>query len=895
MDKNTKTTQVWHNLTVSSVYNFLRVNAKGLDSKEAGKRLEIFGKNRLPEGQKTSSLMILLSQLKSPLVYVMIFAFMVAIFLGEWTDAGVISFVVIVNTVFGWWQETKANNAIDKLKKLVVYQARVLRDGRQLMVNADELVPGDVIYIKSGNNVPADCRIISLQNLQTQEALLTGESNPSTKNVKEILAGAPLAERSNMLYMGTAVVRGNGLAVVIATGSHTEMGKISSLLASTKTENTPLQEQLNRFSNQLTVVVAGLCLFVFIVGFIRGYSFSDMLLTGGALAVAAIPEGLLVAVTIILAIGMQKILAAKSLVRRLVAAETLGGVSIILTDKTGTLTEGKMQVARFVTADQEFFADKLGEREINQLEKEHNLMLKISLLCSSAQIENPNDALSEFKVNGDPTESALLIAGIEAGFDKDELDREYPKLQEIPFDSETKFMVSMHSHRRDGHDHLFAKGAPEKILTFCDQLYLSGVKHKMTARHRKLIESKVQAMTSTGLRVLALAYKTARNLKNIPTDSTDLVFIGLIALKDPLRPEASWSINECRKAGIRPIIITGDHPLTATAIFEELGFKEKGRVITGLELDKLSDTQLDKKLDKIDIYARVEPHHKLRLVRAWQARGQVVAMTGDGINDAPAIKAADVGIALGSGSDVAKGTADIILLDNNFKTIVEAVREGRVIFDNIRKVFFYLLTGSFSEIILIGGAMALGIPLPLLALQILWINLIDHGLPSLALALEKQEDDVMSYPPRKRSERLLNREIKLMIFVIAIITDFILLGVFIGLYYYGLGTDFARTLIFAALCIDSLLVVFSIRSLRNPIFSRSLLSNKYLLLAVAISLLFMIPAFLPPLNSAVFHTVNLSFLGWLAVVVLALFKLTTIELAKYLLIVRKYHKQSIAL
>lgn len=894
MAKNTKKESVWHNLTVANVFNILHANSKGLDSKEAGKRLELFGKNKLPEGKKISSIMIFLSQLKSPLVYVMIFAFAVAVFLREWMDAGVISFVVIVNTIFGWWQENKASDAIKKLKKLVVYKARVLRNSRQAEINADELVPGDIVYLKSGNNVPADCRIISAENLQAQEALLTGESDPSSKKAREIAPGTPLAERANMLYMGTAVVRGTGVALVVATGSHTEMGKIGKLLATTATEKTPLQDQLAKFSNLLTIIIASLCIFVLIIGYFRGYDLPHMLLIGGALAVAAIPEGLLVAVTIILAIGMQKILTAKSLVRRLVAAETLGGVSIILTDKTGTLTEGRMQVARLVTADQEFIANKRGEREINELEKEHNLMLKISLLCSSAQIENPDDALSDFRIIGDPTETALLLAGVEAGFDKDELDREYPKLKEIPFDSENKFMATMHSHKRDGHEHVFAKGAPEKIISFCNQLYLSGVKRALTPHYKKSIENIVSEMSLTGLRVIAVAYKTDNKLRNLSDELSGLVFIGLIALKDPLRREAASSINSCRQAGIRPIIITGDHPLTAVAIFEELGFKERGRVITGLELDKLSDAQLDKKLDRIDIYARVEPHHKLRLVRAWQARGEVVAMTGDGINDAPAIKAADVGIALGSGSDVAKETADIILLDNNFKTIVAAVREGRVIFDNIRKVFFFLLTGSFSEIILIGGAMLLGIPLPLLALQILWINLIDHGLPSLALALEREEDDVMSYPPRKRSEQLLNREIKLMIFVIGIITDIVLLAVFIGLYYSGLSAEYARTMIFAALCIDSLVVVFSIRSLRSTIFNHSLLANKYLLVAVAVSLAFMIPAFLPPLANAVFHTARLTAIEWLMVFALSLFKLGAIEIAKYFLIVRKYRQYKIS-
>ncbi|MFA6526130.1 MAG: HAD-IC family P-type ATPase [Candidatus Buchananbacteria bacterium] len=887
MNKKITTQSIWHNSALPDIFRKLRSDAKGLTSKQAAERLKIYGANSLPREKKQSSFGIFINQLKSPLVYVMIFALGVSIFLSEWPDASVIAFVIIINTIFGWWQENKASDAIGKLKKLIVYSARAIRDGRQILIDTSQLVPGDIVYLKSGNNVPADCRVIASENLQTQESLLTGESAPSTKSNKAIAPGAPLAERSNMLYMGTSVVRGTGEAIVVETVLNTEMGKIGRLLSATATERTPLQEQLAKFSRLLTIVIACLCIFVILDGLLRGYSLPEMLLTASALAVAAVPEGLLIAVTIILAVGMQKILLSKSLVRRLVAAETLGGVSIILTDKTGTLTEGKMQVARFVSTDQEFFRQKPEVMELSELEKEHNLMLKISLLCSSAQIENPDDALNELKIIGDPTESALLIAGIEAGFNKDELDKEYKKIKELPFDSEKKYMATMHSHKRDHHDHVFVKGAPEKILAFCSRTYLSGEKHPLTSAHRRQIQSKVEEMTSAGLRVIALAYKTSDKFNSLEDELSDLVFIGLIALKDPLRPEAAWAVNECRKAGIRPIMITGDHPLTAKAIFEELGFKERGRVITGAELDELSDSQLDKKLDKIDIYARVEPHHKLRLVRAWQSRGEVVAMAGDGINDAPAIKAADIGIALGSGSDVAKETADIILLDNNFKTIVETVREGRIIFDNIRKVFFYLLTGSFSEIILILGSILLGLPLPLLALQILWINLIDHGLPSFALALEREEDNVMSYPPRPRNEQILNREIKIMIFVVGIITDIILFGIFIAMHFSGIDASYARTFIFAALCLDSLLVAFSVRSLRRTIFSKRIFDNKYLLGAVAVSLVFMIFAFTPPLNHLVFKTVIFGPIEWLAVLAVALFKLSAIEAAKYFLIIRR--------
>lgn len=887
MKKDANILSDWHILDLPAILKLLKTSKSGLSSVEADKRRRVYGYNVLPEEKRESSFKIFLNQIKSPLIYVMLFALAVSIALKEIIDAAVIFFIIFVNVLLGWIEEKKAGDAISKLKKIVVYKAKVLRDGRQALIEVADIVPGDVIVLRSGDKVPADCRIISCNNFQVDEALLTGESIPADKNNRILTIGIPLAERSNMAYMGTAVVRGTALAVAVEIGVKTEMGKIGNLLALTKNELTPLQEQLQKLSALITIVVICLCFFILIVGLAVGYDLPHMLITASSLAVAAIPEGLLIALTVVLALGMQRILQRKSLVRRLVAAETLGGVSIILTDKTGTLTEGKMQVARYLTIDQEFFKRSQDRLETSRLEKEYDLMLKISMLCSSAKIENPEDALTELKIVGDPTEGALLLAGLETGFNKDELDKAYPKLQEIPFDSEQKYMASMHHHKSDNHYHVFVKGAPEKVLAFCNQVYLSGKKQRLTASQRKKISGQVSDLAATGLRVLALAYKTGGKLKDISDEINDLVFIGLIALKDPLRAEAAWAINECRKAGIRPIMITGDHPLTAKAIFEELGFVERGRIITGAELDQLSDSQLDKKMDKLDIYARVEPHHKLRLVQAWRSRGAIVAMTGDGINDAPALKAADIGIALGSGSDVTKETADIILLDNNFKTIVEAISEGRIIFDNIRKITFYLLSGSFSEIILIAGSMIMGLPLPLTALQILWINLIDHGIPSLAMTMEREEDDIMKYPPRPRNEPIINRDIKIMLFLIVLITDVFLLGLFFILNRFGYNVPHAQTLIFAISCMDSLFYAYSIRSLRRPAINRDMFKNKYLTGAVILSLLLIFPTLYPPLGGIIFKTVPLIAAEWLLVFAFSGGKLLAIEIAKYILVIRK--------
>lgn len=884
MEKSSQKTIQWHNLELPAVFKLLKTSASGLKAEEAAKRLQTYGRNELPAEHHDGAFRIFLNQIMSPLIYVMIFALAVSIVLKETIDALAIAVIISFNVGFGWLEEKKAGDAIAKLKKIVTYQAKVWRDGRQILLPTSELAPGDVIFLKNGDKVPADCRIIKSDNLQIAEALLTGESAPISKNNKPVAIGVPLAERTGMLYMGTSVVRGTGSAVVVATGQATEMGKIGRLLSETKDSKTPLQEQLAGLSRLLTAMVVALCFFVLIIGLWRGYDFIYTLLTASALAVAAIPEGLLISLTIVLALGMQRILKQKSLVKKLVAAETLGSVSVILTDKTGTLTEGRMQVARFLSADQEFAVKAHEKLESGRLEKEHDLMLKISLLCSSAKIENPEDNLSQLRIIGDPTESALLLAGVEAGFDKDVLDRDYPRLEEIPFDSEQKFMASLNHHKTDRHYHVFAKGAPEKIISFCDELYVSGKKQKLTKHQKDKLFQKTEELAATGLRVLALAYKTGQKFGKLNQELNHLVFIGFIALKDPLRAEAKEAIDNCRRAGIRTIIITGDHPLTARAIFAELGFKHKGNSITGAELDTLTDDELQKKLEKLDIYARVEPHHKLRLAQAWQRRGAVVAMTGDGVNDAPAIKAADIGIALGSGSDVAKETADIILLDNNFKTIVEAVKEGRIIFDNIRKITIYLLTGCFSEVILIAGAMALGLPLPLTALQILWINLIDHGLPSLALSMERQEDDVMSYPPRRRDEPILNRDAIALTAFVVLITDLLILFVFIWLFETGFNLAFIQTVIFAVLSVEALFAAYSIRSLRRSIFHRDTFKNKYLLGAVAISLLLILPTLYPPFGSWIFKTEVLSAFGLVLVLSLAFVKLAAFELGKLLFI-----------
>ncbi len=875
----------WHNLSVRNTLTKLHSKEKGLDQKEVDKRLKKYGNNVLPEKKPISQFVLVINQIRSPLVYVLLIAAIVSMLLSHYTDAGVIFFVVVINTFFGYWQESKANDAIKKLKEIITEQTNVLRDNNVKRINTSLLVPGDVVLLHAGDKVPADCRIIENENLQTVEASLTGESGSITKKTKTLLIGTNLADRNNMVYMGTIISSGKAKAVVCFTGKYTELGKITLLIDEAKEEKTPLQNNLTRFSKNLTIVILIISVLVFIQGYFSGRNLSEMFITVVALAVSAIPEGLLVAVTIILTLGMKFILKKKALVRKLIATETLGSTSVICTDKTGTLTEGKMRVSHIITDDKEY--TMINNSECTEAEKNKNLISKISVLCSSAEIEEMNSELSHIKIIGDPTESALLLASIQAGFDVGELRKEYVRKEEIPFDSNRKYMVALYNHEKDKHSHIFVKGAPEKIFEFCSQIMVGGKKVAISNNRLNSLRKKYENLTAKGLRVLAFAYKTGHFTK-LDKNVNELIFLGFVGIKDPLRAEAKETIELCQKAGIRPIMITGDHKLTAKAIFEELGVKMDGNIVEGYELDKWSDEELVKKVPHIDVYARVEPKHKLRIINAWKKRGEVVAMTGDGINDAPAIKAADIGIALGSGSDVTKETADIILLDNNFSVIVAAIKQGRRIFDNIRKVIVYLLADSFSEIILIAGSIMLNLPLPIIATQILWVNIMSDGLPNLAIAIEKEEDGIMENMPRKRNEPILNRGIKMLILTGAI-ADLFVFALFIYLLnkFTNASIEYIRTIIFSIVAIDSLFYAFSIRNLRHSILNKKVFSNRYLILAVIASFVACLAILYIPFLQSVFHTVNMGVYAWSLIISFCVFKIILIEITKYFYFIRK--------
>ncbi len=860
----------WHNLDAQEVLKILKTNPqKGLTEKEVRARQEEFGKNTLPEEEPLSRLKIFFEQFRSPLIYILIIAGIITLILKEYTDTIVIFSAVILNTIVGFFQENKASQALKQLKQVVKYETQVIRNGNIKIIDSSELIPGDVFILNPGDKVPADGRIIENHSLKANEMALTGEWLPARKASEVLPAETPLADRDSMVYMGTIAEDGKAKAVVVETGLKTEIGKVAEMVKETKEEKTPLQKKLAHFSKIVGGVIGLISLFIFIEGVATGNTFLEMFTTAVAVAVAAIPEGLPVAMTVILALGMQRILKRKGLVRKLLAAETLGSTSIIATDKTATLTEGKMKVAEVFTFDNKKNSQKLA--------------FKIALLCNEAFIENPAEPQKKWRVRGRPTERALLMAAIQAGLSREKLEKKELKIDEISFNPKRKYGITLHQTASAKNEfNFYFLGAPERLLELS----------RLKQTELKKFNQKLESLTSEGYRVIATAYKKVSRVQfplsnNLEKYCQDLTFVGLIALHDPLRKEVKEAIRICVQAGMKPILVTGDHKLTAKAIAKKLGFKTKEEnILEGKDFDQLSEREFDKKIEKIQIYARVEPKHKLRIIEAWREKGEVVAMTGDGINDAPALKRADIGIALGSGTDVAKEVSDLILLPDSFSIIVAAIEEGRAILDNIRKVITYLLSDSFSEVVLVGGALLAGFPLPIIPAQILWVNLVEDGLPDIALAFEPKEKDLMKREPQRRSAPLLTQEMKAIIFIIGLITDLILLGLFFWLWQANHDLSYVRTMIFACLSIDSLFYVFSCKSLRRNLWHINPLSNKFLLAAVGIGILMLVLAvYLPPFQTLL-KTAPLGFSDWLIILGLGIIELILIEATKWYFITR---------
>jgi Ca2+-transporting ATPase len=840
--------KAWHSQSSQEVLAQLGSSEAGLSSSEATQRLAADGPNELKEGKRITSLQIFLGQFKSLIIWILIAAGVISGVLGEVVDAIAILAIVVLNAIIGFYQEFNAEKSIAALKKMTAPRAKVRRAGKVTSIPASGIVTGDILVLEAGDLVAADARLLQAASLKCIEATLTGESMAANKQPATLdQADVPLGDRENMVFMGTSVAAGTGQAVVVATAMNTELGRIAGLIEQAGAEErTPLEKKLESFGQVLVWAALGIVALLFGLGLLRGTDLFELFMTSVSLAVAAVPEGLPAVVTVALSLGVLRMSRRHALVRKLAAVETLGSTTVICTDKTGTLTMGEMTVRALYVSDQSYEVTGIGygpdgevRFEGKKTEEQHATALlelaTVILGCNNAHLVQEQGT---WKVIGDPTEGALLAAGAKAGGDHERIERELPKQQEIPFDSDRKLSTMIRT-MPDGKLRAFLNGAPDVLLERCTNLYTSAGVRPMTPDDRQTIVAQNTAMAQQALRVLGSAWRDLDNtaLSDLTADTVehDLVFVGLSGMVDPPRQEAKEAVAKCRTAGIRVVMITGDHPHTATAIAREIGIATDNMTMAGIELDKISDQELRQRAPKIAVYARVTAEHKLRIIRAWKASDAVVAMTGDGVNDAPALKGADIGIAMGkAGTEVTKQAADMIITDDNFASIVAAVEEGRGIYDNIRKTLQYLLAGNSGELLLMTVCVVVGLPTPLLPIHLLWINLVTDGLPALCLATDPIDPDVMQRQPRPRSERITNSGF---LYTMAF-TGLLTAAVSFAVYFYVLNTkttEMARTYAFAVLVFAELLRSFGARNEIKPVWRISLFTNINLLLVVAVS------------------------------------------------------------
>jgi len=853
----------WHAMEIQQVFDALECSPKGLTSAEADRRLQKFGYNELVERKRATPLQILLNQFKDIFVIMLLVAIVFSVIIGwykggefeEYVDAITIGAIVALNAVVGFVQEYRSEKAIEAMKKLAAPRARVLRDGKETIIPAREVVPGDVILIEAGDRIPADARLFEVVDLKTEEAALTGESVPVDKATEVLDEKTPVSDRRNMVFMGTHATYGRGKAVVVATGMSTEFGKIAEMVQAVEEEETPLKQKLERFAKKLAVIIVIACAVIFILEIIReGYHLENVLgmfMTAVALAVSAVPEGLPAVVTVCLALGARELAKRNAILRRLSSAETLGATTVICSDKTGTLTKGEMTVRKIYVGGKlvdvtgvgyEAKGDFLlnGEPIDPKKDEDLHLLLGAAALCTNAQYDGKN-------IIGDTTEGALIVAAAKAGLLKEDLEKVYPRVHEVPFTSERKRMTTVHKSS-DGKLLAFVKGAPEVVLERCTHVLSDGKTVVLTEKGRRAILEVNERLAKEALRVLGVAFKELSEANPEKFDAEELesglTFVGLLGMIDPPREEAKLAVKKCEEAGIKTVMITGDHKLTAVAVAKELGILKTGDsdkgdlVLTGADLDALSDEEFEKIVENVVVYARVSPEHKLRIVRALKKKGHIVAMTGDGVNDAPALKQADIGVAMGiTGTDVTREAADIVLADDNFATIVNAVEGGRAIYDNIRKFSFFLMRCNFDELVLIGTFALLGLELPLTAPMILWLNLVTDGGPALALTMDPPDKDIMKRSPRDPKEGILHGRIASI--VVTFILQFVLTGGIFYWQYYILGETIeqARTMAFIRATLQELFVVWNCRSERRSVWrmGKEAFNNKYLVIAVVVS------------------------------------------------------------
>ncbi len=842
----------FYNTKLNLLYKEFSTTEKGLTQKEAEARIKKYGKNQIEESRKTPWWKLLSEQFNSPLIWILLAAVGVSIIIGEVVDAIVISVILIINAILGFFQEYKAEEAIAALKKMATLKATVIRDGKTKAIPASELVPGDIIILEKGEKIPADCRLIEEKDLQTQEAALTGESTPVTKEIQDLEGKHPIAEQKNMVFSGTIITRGRGKAIVCATGMKTEIGKIAHMIQETKTEMTPLQKQLARFGRWLGILTLGICGIVFGTGILlHEGSVLELFITAVALAVAAIPEGLPAVVTLSLGLGVRRLIKKNALMRHLPSVETLGSTTVICTDKTGTLTHNQMTVKRIFVNNQDITVTGTGYRPEGDIKATDNeelkLLLSIGALNNDAKLDK-----EKWDIIGDPTEGCLIISALKAGIDKEKLEKKYPREDEITFDSKRKRMCTV--HRIEGKRVAYVKGAPDELLKICRYARIKGRTIKLTPELRRKIRKQNEEYAETALRVLGFAYKELKAKEGKRSYEKDLIFIGLQAMIDPPREEAKEAIKKCKTAGIKVVMITGDLKETALAIAKQLSIE--GRSLTGQELEKMTETELEKIVDDIAVYARVNPEHKLKIVKALKKKGHVVAMTGDGVNDAPAIKKADIGISMGiTGTDVAKEASEMILTDDNFASIVNAVEEGRGIYDNIRKFVNYLLSCNMGEVLTVFIGSILGWPLPLLAVQLLWINLVTDGLPAVALGVDPVSKDAMKRPPRKLTDKIMSKGMSLNIFLIG----GLIAAAALTAYAIGAKESIAlgRTMAFTTLVVLEMARIQMVRSS----YKVGVLSNRWLIIAILSSLFMQLIVLYKPL-STFFRTTEIGIIHW---------------------------------
>lgn len=851
--------------------NFDTDTHSGLSLEEVEKRKEKHGLNKLAAQSRETLFTLIWSQINDILIYILIGAAIISAIVGETSDAIIIGVIIVLNAVIGVIQESKAEKSLEALKSLSTPKAIVKREGELKEIPSEEIVPGDIVIIDAGRYIPCDLRLIETANLKIEESALTGESVPVDKEANIIFKDpkTPLGDQKNMAFMSTLASHGRGVGIAVNTGMNTEIGKIASLLKENEKELTPLQKKLDKLGKYLGLAAISICAVIFLIGFIQGRDLFELFLTSISLAVAAIPEGLPAIVTIVLALGVQRMIKENAIIRKLPAVETLGSVNIVCSDKTGTLTQNKMTITKFY-ADDSF--DDINKLNINN--SVHRLLIENLVLCNDATYSEDNST-------GDPTEIALLNAGATYNIFKDAFQKEHERVSEIPFDSDRKLMTTINKYEDEFY--VMTKGATDNLLKICTKALIGKNELPLTEEVKNTILTTASAMSSEALRVLGAAYKKVHNIHvEIDTLENDLVFIGLVGMIDPPRLEVKNSINLCKKAGISTVMITGDHKDTAFAIAKALDItKNPLETISGSELDALSQDELNERIMNLRVFARVSPEHKVKIVKAFKSKGNIVSMTGDGVNDAPSLKIADIGVAMGiTGTDVAKGASDMILTDDNFATIVSAIQEGRNIYNNIKKSILFLLSCNAGEIIAIFFAILLGWTSPLRSIHILWVNLITDSLPALALGVDPKDEDVMNKKPRNPEETIFTGSLGSLIFNGVLIGAITLIAFQIGNHRYSDSIIHAQTMAFMTMSISELVHSLNMRSPEKSIFKIGFFTNKLLITSIVLGILLQIIILYVPYLSSTFSVYRLTMQDWKWIALLSLMPLVFNEVFK---------------